>query len=190
MKKNKLFLELEKKVKICKKCPLHKNRIKAVFGSGLISSKIMLIGQSPGKEEDLQGKPFVGRAGKLLNELLKKAHLDRKKIFLTNLVKCHPLKNRDPKKKEIEQCIHSYLYKQIDLIEPKIIITFGRLSSKYLFKKLNIDFDKISKMHGKPFNVIYNCSNIKIISMYHPAYALYNPPKRKLLEKDFRKLKT
>jgi DNA polymerase len=187
MNKNKFFKQLERQVKTCQKCPLYKNRTKAVFGSGKISSKIMLIGESPGKEEDIQGIPFVGKAGKILDDLLKIANINRNKVFITNLVKCHPLKNRDPQKEEIQKCSY-YLEKQIDLIKPTYIITLGRFASKYLFKKFNIPFTQISKIHGKPYKITYNNYHFTIISMYHPAYALYDKKKKKLFEKDFQKI--
>ncbi|NGX63129.1 MAG: hypothetical protein KR126chlam6_00536 [Candidatus Anoxychlamydiales bacterium] len=189
MTKAAILKALEKKVLICKKCALHKKRKHAVFGSGSFSSKIMIIGESPGTREDLLGKPFVGKAGEILNECLKKANLKKDQIFITNLVKCHPLKNRDPKIYEIEMCTKNYLDRQIDLIKPKIIITLGRFATKYLFKKFNLSFSKISKCHGKSFEITINKKPLKIISMYHPAYALYNPKIKKIIEKDFKKLK-
>lgn len=188
MLKTQLLDSLEKKVRVCKKCPLHKTRKNAVFGKGSFSSKIMLIGESPGSEEDLLAKPFVGKAGKKLDIFFKKANLKRNKIFITNLVKCHPLKNRDPKIFEIETC-SEYLDIQLDLIKPKIIITLGRFASRYLFKKFNLPFSKISKMHGKSFDISINNRSIKLISMYHVAYSLYNAKMTKILQKDFLKLK-
>jgi len=179
--------KLKKQVIYCRKCPLYKERKKAVFGIGNISSKILLIGQSPGKEEDKVGIPFVGRAGKLLFELLNSAKIKNKEVFITNLVKCHPLNNRDPKAIEINTC-QNYLDKQINLIKPKVIIALGRLSSKYLFKKFNIPFTCITKLHGKIFNVFYDKKKIKIIPMYHPAFALYKKKNKKTLEKDFLKI--
>lgn len=182
------FFRLEKKVKNCSKCPLHKNRRNAVFGEGSMYSKIMLIGEAPGNEEDLQGKPFVGKAGMLLNDLLRKSKLERKKVFVTNLVKCHPPKNRLPQQEEIQTCTKNYLSKQIEIINPDIIITLGRTSSAYFLKKCNLPFTKISKIHGKTFDINCNDKKIKLICMYHPAYVLYNPQKKSTLESDFQKI--
>ncbi len=178
---------LEKKVKICKLCPLHKSRKHAIFGEGSFKAKIMIIGESPGSLEDHLGKIFIGKAGKKLDYFLKKANLKRDKIFITNLVKCHPLRNRDPKIFEIQTC-SKYLDMQIDLIKPKIIITLGRFASRYIFKKFNLSFSKIFKLHGKIFDVSINNRVIKLIPMYHVAYCLYNAKMTMILEKDFLKI--
>ncbi|MBN2479925.1 MAG: uracil-DNA glycosylase [Parachlamydiales bacterium] len=173
------------KIKRCKKCPLCRSRIKAVAGEGKINARILILGESPGSEEDRVGVPFVGKAGRLLDELLLLANLKRKDIFITNLVKCHPQKNKDPKKNEILTCMNNYLFNQLEIIKPKIIITLGRYSSKYLLENFNIKFSSISKLHGK----VKNIDKITIIPMYHPAYGLYNAKKLKIIKKDFSALK-
>jgi len=173
---------LAQKINSCKLCELHKNRTNGVPGTGIKSATIMIIGEAPGKKEDEQGKPFVGQAGKVLDELLKEINLDRKKVFIANIVKCRPPENRDPLKKEIKKCF-PYLEKQIKIIDPKIIVTLGRHAMNTLLPK-----DKISELHGKTKNSeILN--EKKIFVMYHPAFALYNPRKKDILKKDIRKIK-
>ena len=138
----------------------------------------MLIGEGPGKNEDEQGRPFVGRAGDLLDELLNEVGLSREDVFITNVVKCRPPDNRDPKKDEIETC-NPYLKRQINLIEPKVIATLGNHATKTLIGKTGI-----STIHGDEFE--YN--NIKLIPLYHPAAGLYNPDLKDDMEKDMIKL--
>ena len=138
----------------------------------------MLIGEGPGKNEDEQGRPFVGRAGELLDELLNKVGLSREDVFITNVVKCRPPDNRDPKKDEIETC-NPYLKRQINLIEPKVIATLGNHATKTLIGKTGI-----STIHGDEFE--YN--GIKLIPLYHPAAGLYNPDLKDDMENDMNKL--
>lgn len=166
----------------------HTNNKNIVHGIGPIPSKIMIIGLAPGKDEIIQKKPFVGRAGKLLNTLLKNANIDRKKVFITNLVKSNLPKNRPPNIKEIKFWIN-FLYREINKVRPSIIITLGKIPSLYILKFLNIKYYPLSKIHGKIFNKYYKKKKIKLICMYHPAYGLYNPKKIKILEKDFKNLK-
>ena len=155
-------------IKNCKKCKLHETRINTVFGDGSTNAKVMIIGEAPGKDEDISGKPFVGRAGKLLTEILSSINLERKDIFITNTVKCRPPENRNPHDDEIKSC-SGYLDEQIKLINPKVIVLLGKIAANRI---LNID-EPISNLRGKKYFIKEN--NIPIIVFYHPAYLLRSP---------------
>lgn len=173
-------------IKQCTKCDLHKTRNNPVAGAGCKTADVFFIGEAPGKNEDIQGKPFVGRAGKILDTLLKTIDLDRNQIFIGNILKCRPPDNRNPLKSEIDFC-SNFLDKQIDLIKPKIIVTLGSFSTMYIFEKFGILKDKISNVHGKQFKK--KDDKLIIIPVYHPAVATYDPNKIFDLEKDFKTIK-
>ncbi len=177
--------KINEEVRVCKKCSLFQTRNNSVPGYGNEHAKIMFIGEAPGRYEDLQGLPFVGTAGKLLNKLLSEINISRDDVFITNIVKCRPPNNRDPTKEEIEAC-HGYLDRQIDIIRPKIICTLGRFSMDYILNKFGISHGSITESHGKVFEVKNLLGRFFIIPMYHPAAALYNPLLIKELEKDFK----
>jgi DNA polymerase len=169
--------ELEKlsfQIKVCTKCPLHKNRKNAVPGEGNWKSRIMLIGEAPGFNEDEQGRPFVGRAGRLLEEFLSSVGKKREDVFITNVVKCRPPNNRQPEEDEIKICTSLYLDKQIELIKPKIMVCLGNVSASYIFKKFGLKFESMNKTHGKVFSVSNLFIKTKIIATYHPAAILRN----------------
>lgn len=188
MGKNEAMKKLEEKIKTCRKCPLGELRTNAVPGSGSYEAKIMFVGEAPGYWEDQKGLPFVGRAGKVLDELLAGIGLKREEVYITNVVKCRPPNNRDPTEEEINAC-SPYLDKQIDIIRPKIIVPLGRHSMTYILKKFSFEPEPISKIHGKIFEARTLFGKIVIMPMYHPAVALYKPQLREELEKDFKKLK-
>ncbi len=170
---------LHREVERCTRCPLHIGRTHAVPGAGPVTAEIMFIGEAPGFHEDQQGIPFVGAAGKLLNQMLEKAGIARESIYITNVIKCRPPGNRDPKPEEVEAC-RGYLERQIEIINPKVIVTLGRYSMARAFPN-----EKISRIHGQPRRVdgrIY-------FPMYHPAAALHQPSLRRVVEEDFLKLK-
>ncbi|KYK27180.1 DNA polymerase [Euryarchaeota archaeon SM23-78] len=171
----------------CKKCDLWKTRNKPLVGDGSINAEILVIGESPGYYEDLQGKAFVGEAGKILDNLLGLVNLKRKGIYITNVLKCHPPRNHNPNRQEIDSCI-GYLYKQIDIIKPKIILTLGKFASKEIFDKFNLDFTRISELRGRVFEAETNFGKMKIIPLYHPAVACYHNEMIGELKKDFEKL--
>jgi len=138
----------------------------------------MFVGEAPGKNEDIEGRPFVGRAGELLEELLESVDLDRDDVFITNIVKCRPLDNRDPRKDEIETC-NPYLEKQIEFLEPKVIVTLGNHATETLIEKTGM-----KKIHGKRFEY----EGLKLIPMYHPAAGLYNPDLKETMKEDMQQL--
>lgn len=159
--------ELEKSINTCKKCPLGVSRTKFVFGSGNPNADVMVIGEAPGAEEDKQGLPFVGRAGKLLTDILKAIDLDREKdVYIANILKCRPPNNRNPLPSEVELC-DPYLYKQIDLIKPKAILLLGLVAAQTLLQTKT----SLTKMRGNVFEI----SGIKTMVTYHPAALLRNP---------------
>jgi len=154
---------LQAEVAPCTLCDLCKTRTQTVFGSGNKNADWMIIGEGPGQNEDQQGLPFVGNAGLLLTEMLRAIGLDREEVFITNIVKCRPPANRDPKPIEIETC-KPYLMRQIALLKPKIIVVLGRIAAQAL---LNTD-EPISKLRGK----IHALNDTPVVVVYHPAYLL------------------
>ena len=165
-------------VHACTRCPLHQSRSKAVPGSGSATAEIMLIGEGPGFYEDQQGLPFVGASGKYLDDLLGSIGLDRRDVFITNVVKCRPPGNRDPLAPEIEACA-DYLDRQIDLINPKLVVTLGRFSMAKWFPNA-----KITQIHGQARKI----GGRLYMHMYHPAAGLRNPRLQPEIEADFRKI--
>jgi len=165
----------------CAKCQLCSGRTNAVPGVGHSGSRVLFIGEGPGKDEDLQGKPFVGASGKFLTELIESIGLKRSDVFITNIVKCRPPNNRDPFPEEIEAC-WPYLMRQIKLIKPDLIVTLGRHSMYKFLPDL-----KISEVHGKPkvYKGIWQKKQV-YLPLYHPAVALYDPRKREVLFEDFK----
>ncbi|WP_297509284.1 type-4 uracil-DNA glycosylase [Thermococcus sp.] len=187
MGKEELMRKLEERIRNCRKCPLWELRTNAVPGAGSYDAKVMFVGEAPGYWEDQKGLPFVGRAGKVLDELLEGIGLTREEVYITNIVKCRPPNNRDPTEEEIRAC-SPYLDRQIDIIRPKVIVPLGRHSMRYILEKFGFEPEPISKIHGKTFEAYTLFGKIVIMPTYHPAAALYRPPIREELERDFRKL--
>lgn len=158
--------ELNDLIKDCKKCSLHKSRNKFVFGVGNPDADVMVIGEGPGAEEDKQGEPFVGRAGKLLNDILKAIKFEREEVYIANIVKSRPPGNRTPTADEMNACF-PYLNKQIELIKPKLILALGLTAAQGLLNKR----DSLTKMRGN----VYDYKGIKTMVTYHPAALLRNP---------------
>ena len=175
-------------VENCRKCNLWKTRKNPVIGDGSLDSEILFVGEAPGYNEDLQGCPFVGKAGKILDELLESVGLQRGDVYIANILKCRPPDNRNPLKTEIESCTE-YLNKQIEIIQPKIILPLGNFACSYIFEKFSLKYDKISNVHGKVFQMNTLMGNIKIIPLYHPAVATYNPNTKNTLLEDFKIIK-
>jgi len=182
--------ELKQKILNCRKCELWKTRNNPVVGGGSGNAEIMFIGEAPGFNEDKQGKPFVGKAGKIFDELLSSVNLKREKIYITNILKCRPPENRNPKEEEITACT-PYLDKQIAIINPKIIACLGNFATTYILNKFGLKnkIQGISRIHGKIFSVSTLTGKIKIIPLYHPAVATYDNSMLSILKKDFEKLK-
>lgn len=181
--------KLRKVVLKCQGCDLAKTRKKCVFGEGDKNADIVFVGEGPGASEDIEGIPFVGRAGKILDELLASINLNRSDVFLLNVVKCRPPGNRNPTPREIKACT-PFLNSQIDLIKPKIICCLGNFAVSFIMKRYNMKdkIDGISKLHGKLFKFTGLYGTIEIIPLYHPAVATYNPAMKQILLKDIKVL--
>lgn len=188
--KEKEYEQIRKKIKNCKKCSLWKTRTNTVTGQGNLKTKVMFIGEAPGAQEDKKGYPFCGKAGKILDELLDSVGIKREEIYITNILKCRPPRNRNPKKNEIKACI-LHLEKQIEIIQPRVICTLGNYSTAYIFNKYGLEakIRGISLIHGKIFEPKGFFSSLRVVPFYHPAAAAYNPRLKKTLKKDFKTLK-
>jgi uracil-DNA glycosylase family 4 len=167
----------------CVKCPLSQGRTQVVFGAGNADADLMFVGEAPGFHEDQQGVPFVGRAGKLLDELLAEQGIERSDVFIANVLKCRPPENRDPQPEEIETC-RPYLEKQVELIEPKVICTLGNFSTKLLTGSPQ----GITRVHGHPQERELGGRTVKLFPIFHPAAALRTPRVKEELREDFAKL--
>lgn len=173
--------ELKDACKTCTKCGLCEDRTNVVFGTGVKNAEVLFIGEGPGENEDLQGEPFVGRAGKLLDKMLFAVDLDREKnIYIANMVKCRPPKNRDPKPEETALCL-DWLRNQVKLMRPKIIVCLGRIAAAKLIKE---DI-KITKEHG----IWFEKNGVYMMAMLHPAALLRDPRKKPEAFEDFLTLK-
>ena len=168
--------QLREQVGACHRCPLADGRTNVVFGEGDPEARVLIVGEAPGKNEDLQGRPFVGAAGKLLDDLLAVAGLAREDVFIANVLKCRPPGNRDPRPEEIELCT-PYLREQTRTIDPEVIVTLGNFSTKFILKTEV----GITRLHGH----VQQAGRFKVFPIYHPAAALYDPTKRAALEDDF-----
>jgi DNA polymerase len=163
---------LRSQVAACTRCELHKGRTQTVFGVGNVHADWLIIGEAPGRDEDLQGEPFVGRAGKLLTAMLFAIGLQREQVFIANILKCRPPNNRDPDPDEVI-CCEGYLKQQIAMIKPKIILAVGRIAAQNLLK---VD-TPIGKMRGNRYE--YPEGNIPVVVTYHPAYLLRSPREKR-----------
>jgi uracil-DNA glycosylase family 4 len=167
--------QIAAEVGVCQKCPLGRNRTHAVPGEGPVDSRIMFIGEGPGFHEDNQGRPFVGASGQYLEELLAGIQLNRRQVYIGNVIKCRPPGNRDPEPAELAAC-RDYLDRQVALIKPSVIVTLGRFSMERYFPG-----QSISRIHGRAKRV----GNVFYLPMFHPAAALRNPAWRQEMVKDF-----
>jgi uracil-DNA glycosylase len=171
------FLE----IKDCTRCDLYKTRTRFVFGSGSADARVMLVGEAPGKNEDLQGLPFVGRAGNILDSLLESIGMTRKDVFIGNVLKCRPPGNRDPRIEEIDTC-KGYLSRQIEIIDPEIICTMGKFSTQLI-----LDTGQgITGLRGK----VFKRDGRIVLPINHPAAVLYAPSKIEVLREDFARIKS
>jgi DNA polymerase len=175
-------------VVVCVKCNLWKGRKKAVPGVGNPESRVLFIGEAPGQSEDLKGEPFVGAAGKFLDTLLSEIGFSRADVFITNVVKCRPPRNREPKSDEIETCT-PYLNRQIGIIQPRFIVTLGNHSSAYILSKARLPFYSITQARGKVYETSILGLKVAVFPTFHPAAALYSARYKKQLEEDFQLIK-
>jgi len=163
----------------CRRCKLHRTRHTLVFGEGNKKAKLMIIGEGPGYEEDIQGRPFVGKAGQLLTKILQSIHLQREEVYITNIIKCRPPQNRNPELEEIQPC-YPFLLKQIQAIRPQIICALGTFAAQTLLKT----DAKITTLRGK----FYELGEIKVFPTYHPAYLLRNPERKREVWEDMKQI--
>jgi len=172
--------QLDNLINKCTACKLHEGRNKFVFGSGNPNADVMVVGEGPGAEEDKQGLPFVGRAGKLLTDILKAINFSRDEVYIANIVKCRPPGNRTPLPDEMDTCL-PYLKKQIEIIKPKVILCLGLTAAKGLLNKR----DSLTSMRGK----VFEFENIKVMVTYHPAALLRNPNWKRPCWEDLQKFR-
>jgi len=158
-------------VAACRQCELHKTRTNTVFGCGDSRAEWLFIGEAPGQNEDLQGLPFVGRAGKLLDAMIAALGMKREQVFIANVLKCRPPGNRDPLPREIEQC-ERYLHRQLEIIQPKVIVALGRIAAQALLKTA----EPLGRLRGRAHQ--YGAGNIPLVATYHPAYLLRSPQEK------------
>jgi uracil-DNA glycosylase family 4 len=177
------LVDLFREASGCVRCPLHQGRTKVVFGSGNADADLMFVGEAPGMHEDLQGLPFVGRAGKLLDQLLEEVGLRRSDVFITNVLLCRPPGNRDPQADEIDTC-KPYLHRKIELIEPKVLCTLGNFATKLLTRSQR----GITSVHGRPQVHELGGRTVRVLPIYHPAAALRSTKTLEELREDFSKL--
>jgi DNA polymerase len=174
------LVEMNSAICDCQKCSLGATRTKFVFGVGNLNADIVLIGEAPGADEDAQGEPFVGRAGQLLNKILAAIHFKREEVYICNILKCRPPNNREPLLEEVEKC-EPYLWKQLELIKPKIILCLGRISAQVLLKTT----DSLTKLREN----VHDYRGIPLLVTYHPAALLRNPNWKRPAWEDVQKLR-
>jgi uracil-DNA glycosylase family 4 len=174
---------LGEQVSACTRCRLAQGRTQVVFGVGNPHADLMFVGEAPGFHEDKQGLPFVGQAGKLLDKLLAGIGLDRSQVYIANVLKCRPPGNRDPQPDEIESC-EPHLFRQIELIEPKVVATLGNFATKLLSGKPT----GITRVHGVEQETTVGGSSVLLYPLYHPAAALYTPKMLEVLQQDFARI--
>ena len=182
--KEELMAALVAEIKACTRCPLHASRKNPVPGEGSLDATVMLIGEAPGRWEDEKGRPFVGAAGKLLDKLLALAGFRREEVYIANVLKCRPPGNRDPRPEEVRACT-PFLDRQIQIIRPKVIVTLGRHSTRYIFSKAGLPFKRMSDVRGRAYEAELFGMEVVLVPTLHPASALYNPSYKSLLEADF-----
>jgi uracil-DNA glycosylase family 4 len=171
--------EVRRELGDCKRCKLHRTRQTIVFGEGNERATLMFIGEGPGYDEDVQGRPFVGKAGQLLTKIIESINLPREEVYIANIIKCRPPQNRNPEPDEIQSC-NPFLMKQIRVIRPRIICALGTFSAQTLLKTDT----KISALRGKFFDL----EGIKVIPTYHPAFLLRNPERKREVWEDMKKI--
>lgn len=179
---------LAAEVRACRKCELGQLRRNPVPGEGSLEAAVMFIGEAPGYWEDVKGRPFVGAAGKLLDEMLSRIDFSRSQVYIANILKCRPPENRDPLPTEVRACT-PFLDRQIEIIKPKFIVPLGRHSASYILSKAGFEAVGITKLRGKVYEASLLGFRAFVIPTFHPAAALYNIKYRSQLEDDFRLLR-
>src|SRR5437879_1133079 len=174
-----LLADLQKIAVVCQNCRLAKSRTQVVYGVGSPNADLMFIGEAPGRDEDLQGEPFVGRAGQLLTDIIKAMKLARDDVYIANVIKCRPPENRPPEQDELDEC-RPYIRRQVEIIQPKVIVTLGRFALQSLTEKAYA----ISSVRGEWLE--YN--GVKVMPTYHPAYLLRTPSAKKEVWADMKKV--
>jgi len=169
----------------CRDCILAKTRTNIVEGCGNKNARVMFIGEAPGRTEDDLGTPFVGGAGKILDTILEKVHLNREDVYITNVVKCRPPSNRNPTNEEIKAC-SKHLDKEIKEVNPDIIVPLGVFATRYIFDKYNIEYTSMSNARGKKYSI----NGLKIVPLYHPASLIYNKNLQDKMFKDVELINT
>src|SRR5919197_2680480 len=173
--------ELRTAIGDCRRCKLWPGRTHLVFGVGNPKAKLMFIGEGPGRDEDLQGEPFVGRAGQLLTDIITKGMgLRREDVYIANVVKCRPPQNRNPEPDEVESC-EPFLFQQIDIIKPKVIVALGKFGAQTLLRTL----DPISRLRGR----VFEYRGAKLVPTFHPAYLLRNPSSKREVWEDMKRVR-
>jgi uracil-DNA glycosylase family 4 len=175
--------------RVCRRCRLWSGAKNSVPGEGNLDASLMLIGEAPGYREDIEGRPFVGAAGRLLDKLLASIALKRTDVYIGNVVKHRPPENRDPRPDEIMACV-PYLDRQIQTISPKLIAPLGRHSTRYILSRVNTDFTVMTQTRGQIYEKAVLGVPVTIMPTFHPASALYNAKYRTFLEEDFQRIKT
>lgn len=189
MDRKNLLEECRKDASQCKKCVLWKSRKNVVFGEGSPESKFVFVGEAPGYNEDIKGIPFCGKAGEVLDILLSSVNFKRDDVYITNIIKCRPPENRDPEEEEIKKC-SPYLERQLEIIKPSVICCLGRHSLRYFIERFSLkEKGSISSLHGRVLEGRGLFSKVRIVALYHPAVAVYDPYKLEVLKKDFQILK-
>jgi DNA polymerase len=177
------LIEVYNQASVCERCPLSETRNRVVFGAGNADADLMFVGEAPGAEEDRQGLPFVGRAGSFLSELLDGVGMDRKDVWICNVLKCRPPGNRDPQPEEIDSC-RPYLEKQVELIQPRVICTLGNFATKLL----TANPTGITKVRGTPQEHLIGGRHLYLLPLFHPAAGLRTPQVAEQLRDDFRRI--
>jgi DNA polymerase len=165
------YSSLEKRILECQKCPLSRERTQAVPGEGSLTAELMFVGEAPGRDEDIQGRPFVGRAGQLLTKIIQAMNFQRDDVYITNVLKCRPPNNRTPQRAEVERC-QGYLIEQIKMINPRVIVTLGRVATDFFIKSR----ESMTSLRGE----FYDYESIRIMPTFHPSYLIRNENNRAL----------
>ncbi|MGC9210001.1 MAG: type-4 uracil-DNA glycosylase [Acidilobus sp.] len=181
--KEKEYERIVSEIRSCRACPLHRLRTNAVPGEGDLDADVMLVGEAPGRNEDEQGRPFVGAAGQLLNESLDRAGMPRRSVYITNVVKCRPPNNRTPTEEEIAACV-GFLKEEIRLVRPKVIVALGNTAGSTLFSLAGLKWRGATAERGRKVRATIEGVEVIIVPTYHPAAALYKPDLKRALQDD------